>query len=291
MLRSEGQVEPHQSDDVQITSFKSQLTNGAWSLNAGRHHAIIPLSGDGDVHVQWGTVPFSGACLIWLPAGDATKLTFSAGTRGFVLAASEVGLAHSLPVGPIGTQMHTLLADPVIQPHLDPGDAKGLEETLVKIEDELGAGRNGAQEAVRHLLALFMISVWRLSAPTEHETQPLPGTIAMHFLRAVEVRLREHWTVARYARELGVSPDRLNTTVRRTTGRPPLALIHERIVREANALLGSSTLQIAEIADQLGYADPSYFSRFYKRVTGRSPNQYRQFVFRTRAGRSYAAWP
>ena len=123
------------------------------------------------------------------------------------------------------------------------------------------------------------------------ETRPLPRTIAQRFLHAVDLHFRDHWTIARYAGEVGVSPDRLNATVRRTTGRSPLSLIHGRLMHEAEALLDDSSLQISEIAEQLGFSDPAYFSRFYKRLSGHSPNIQRREVVRREGAPSFADWP
>ena len=62
-------------------------------------------------------------------------------------------------------------------------------------------------------------------------------------------------------------------------------------MHEAEALLEDSSLQIAEIANELGFSDPAYFSRFYKRLSGRSPNRQRREVVRTTGRGSFAAWP
>ena len=84
-------------------------------------------------------------------------------------------------------------------------------------------------ESVQHLLALMFIRIRRLSGPAQRVAQPLPRTIALYFLQSVELHLREHWSVAQYAAEIGVTPERLNATMRRTTGRPLMALIHTRL--------------------------------------------------------------
>ena len=124
------------------------------------------------------------------------------------------------------------------------------------------------------------------------EAQPLPRTIMHRFLHAVELHMREHCTIARYAQEVGITAECLNATVRRVTGRSPLAIVHARLTQEAISLLDSSNLPIADIAETLGFHDPAYFSRFFKRQTGRSPNKHRQnSALRSHSGHSFAAWP
>ncbi len=137
------------------------------------------------------------------------------------------------------------------------------------------------------------IANFGLSLALVRETAAASRTFVHKFLHAVEVHLRDHWTIARYAAEAGVTADRLNATVRRATGRSPLSIIHERLIAEADTLLDDSSLKIAEVAETLGFHDPAYFSRFYKRETGRSPNKQRLDATARSDGqaRSFAVWP
>ena len=277
--------------DTEVMPVASELTNGEWTFRDGRHRGFVLEAGRGGVKMSDGEVPFASPCLIWLPAGTTVKLALDAGSRGMSLAVTEVGLARAIPLGPVAAQMRGALVQPMLHARLETRQARRLAETLGAIAEE---GRNdwpGAQESIRHLLALFFIAAWRVSGPVLREAQPLPRTIVQRFLHAVELHLRDHWTIARYAVEAGVTPDRLNATVRRTTGRSPLALVHARIIHEADTLLDDSSLQIAEIAEELGFSDPAYFSRFYKRLTGHSPNRQRREISRRTDRASFAAWP
>lgn len=60
------------------------------------------------------------------------------------------------------------------------------------------------------------------------------------------------------------------------TGKTPHNLIAERILLEAKRLLTYSDLSIAEIADYLGYSEPTHFGRFFRRYLGLSPHTWRQ---------------
>lgn len=277
--------------EVEVTSVPNLLTRGETLFRDKRHRCYILLAGEGNVVLQRGEIAFVAPCLIWLPPGAATRIVLEAGCRGELLSVTEVGLAQSVPTGPISSQIRAILMDPLIKTRIDLKHIKKLSHTLENITDEIDGEDSGAQESIQHLLSLFFISVWRMSGPVQREAQPLPRTIALQFLQLVELHLCDHWTVARYAQEIGVTPDRLNSTLRRTTGRPPLTLIHARIIHEADALLDDSSLQISEIAEELGFTDPAYFSRFYKRICGHSPNYQRRNLHSTKNHLSYAAWP
>lgn len=279
--------------ETEVSPIRSELTDGEWTFRDARHRGFVLQAGRGRAKVADGEIPFVAPCLIWLPAGEGTRLRVDAGSRGMALAVTEVGLARAIPVGPNAGQIRAALMRPIIQARLDMRNARRLADTLESITEEGSSNWPGAQECVRHHLALFVIAAWRLSGPVLRETQPLPRTIVYRFLHAIELHLRDHWTIERYATEVGVTSDRLNATVRRITGRSPLALIHARLILEADALLDDSRLQISEIAQELGFHDPAYFSRFYKRHTGQPPNRQRREILR-RNGRpigSFAAWP
>ena len=54
-------------------------------------------------------------------------------------------------------------------------------------------------------------------------------------------------------------------------GCTPMALVHRRLAAEARRLLRYTNATAAQVAVDLGFEDPSYFSRFYVRMTGRRP--------------------
>jgi AraC family transcriptional regulator, transcriptional activator of pobA len=81
--------------------------------------------------------------------------------------------------------------------------------------------------------------------------------------------------VAEYAQELNVSQNHLNDTVKFVTGRSAGQLIRHQLTTHATMCLMHADKNISEIAFALGFEDPSYFARFYKSQTGKSPTEFR----------------
>jgi AraC family transcriptional activator of pobA len=98
----------------------------------------------------------------------------------------------------------------------------------------------------------------------------------MRFLLLVEQHFLAHWPIGRYASRLGLSPQRLNRLVRAERGCTALELVHERLTRVACRRLVYIVAPAASLALELGFDDPAYFSRFFKRRTGMSPQQWRR---------------
>jgi AraC-like DNA-binding protein len=75
---------------------------------------------------------------------------------------------------------------------------------------------------------------------------------------------------------MNLSAYQLNEITKSSIGKTASELINEHIILEAKRYLLATAEQVKEIADHLGYEDPSYFIRFFKKQTGFSPDAFRQ---------------
>lgn len=81
-----------------------------------------------------------------------------------------------------------------------------------------------------------------------------------------------------YAGELGISASRLNQISRQHLRRTVTQLAHDRLVLEARRDLGVTDRDVQAIGHRLGFDDPSYFTRFFRRETGLTPLEFRDAV-------------
>ena len=86
-------------------------------------------------------------------------------------------------------------------------------------------------------------------------------------------------TVSEFADAVAVHPDHLNYVVREATGSTALQMIHEYKLLEALTLLRQTDQTVSEIAFRLHFDNPTHFTRFVKRKTGRTPTQHRKAGF------------
>ena len=89
-------------------------------------------------------------------------------------------------------------------------------------------------------------------------------------------RWREPFRLEAVARHCGLSTSRFAHLFKETMGLSPQRFFEEQRLRHACELLGLSGLGIAEIAAEVGYDDPFYFSNRFSRHTGKSPSQWRR---------------
>jgi len=84
--------------------------------------------------------------------------------------------------------------------------------------------------------------------------------------------------VSEYAEQLSISPDYLNNVIKSGIGKTAKELIQQRIILEAKRFGLHTQLSTKEIAYQLGFEDPSHFSRFFKNVEGSSFADFRNVL-------------
>ncbi|WP_153676373.1 helix-turn-helix domain-containing protein, partial [Pseudomonas aeruginosa] len=68
----------------------------------------------------------------------------------------------------------------------------------------------------------------------------------------------------------------LNSVARRLSGQTALGIVHQRLLLEAKRDLVYTAMTVNEIADRLGFSEPAYFTRFFKRLSGVSPSAFRK---------------
>lgn len=284
-----------------IDRFSAPLSARHWNMQGAtateRSHAILLVAGTAQAKLRHGGLECRAPALVWLPVGEARSFEVRAGARGYLLSVAEdlVGRGEvasaeaDLPLRQIADTVHTVHPDP------QSANLALLERCFASIDDELHQNAVGAATVIAAQIRVILTLIHRLSdAVIESHAGHRPGSIAFQrFLQVLELHFREHWNVAAYANALGISERRLFSATMRATGKPPLALIHDRILREACLRLEQSPLAVAQIAYGLGFRDPAYFSRFFKRYVGLAPGAYR----RARQGEipprddSFAAWP
>ncbi|MDR1763503.1 MAG: helix-turn-helix domain-containing protein [Dysgonamonadaceae bacterium] len=95
------------------------------------------------------------------------------------------------------------------------------------------------------------------------------------FLQLAERHFKSERQVGFYAEKLCLTPEYLSQIIKTATGKSANEWIDDYVILEAKALLKSSKLSIQQIADELHFADQSVFGKYFKRMEGVSPKEYR----------------
>jgi AraC-like DNA-binding protein len=95
------------------------------------------------------------------------------------------------------------------------------------------------------------------------------------YFRKKEEREKGLPSVGYMASQLHLSPKYLSDLLKEETGKTALELIHLYVISEAKNMLVEGKRSISEIAYQLGFENPPYFSRLFKKEVGVSPKEYK----------------
>jgi AraC family transcriptional regulator, transcriptional activator of pobA len=150
------------------------------------------------------------------------------------------------------------------------------------IFDEFRNTDDYSQDIVLNLLHLFLLESRRIfdqqnvSAPKE-EPDSTPDATIIKFKQLIEENYMSEKSVTPYAEMLNINPSCLNQLSKRTTGITAGELIRNRVIDETKRLLYSSSKSAKEIAFKLGFEDPAYFSRFFRKYTGQTLKEFREY--------------
>lgn len=137
----------------------------------------------------------------------------------------------------------------------------------------------GAENTHTHETQIAMIRAIVLklaeSWPSNWDKPDRQSEITMQFKELLYANFTSNKNVRFYAEALAVSENYLNRCVKRVTGKPPKQHIHEQIINHSKILLKDRSKDIAQIAFDLNFSDPSYFGRLFKQLTQCTPSQYR----------------
>ncbi|SFX18712.1 4-hydroxyphenylacetate catabolism regulatory protein HpaA [Marinospirillum alkaliphilum] len=155
---------------------------------------------------------------------------------------------------------------------------KTVVQTLEAIRNEWSHVYPAKDLALQTLVRLLLIQISRLSAREAVSTSVNNDDLRAfrQFSSLIQEHYRDHWQLRDYTSSLGLSESRLHQICQRIANRSPKKIIHDHLVQEAKRLLTFSNLASSDICYQLGFSDPAYFSRFFKRHTGLTAQQFRQ---------------
>jgi len=266
---------------VHIEAIADRSARYDWEIDRHAHHGLAQVLTvfAGAVEVRLDDVVASPAapCAVLVPAGTVHAFRFAPGTVGRVLTFAE----GRLGVG--GAERAGLVTSLFEAPALvDLGRAEAATARLARafgeIDEEFRERAPGWTTAIEASVVAVLVWLARCRASTRRaETADRREVDLVGRFRAlVERRFAEHLAVRAYAGELGVTESRLDRAVRAVTGRSAFEVTQERLLLEARRKLVYIAAPVSKLAYELGFEDPAYFWRFFRRRTGMTPSEFRK---------------
>jgi len=245
-----------------------------FKIRPHRHPGIVQVfhlrTGSGEANIDGQSLSVQAPMLILISQMSVHDFLWSEDVSGTVLSVSTARLERSESAG--AAPADTALV------RLTPGNRQ-IERLMEMLLQEYRSTPDRERDrALQALIDLLAIAIARLR-PDRLGAQSRRHRGQAHLQQFLELVNRDYVTqrtVESYAGELGITAPYLNQLCRESTGRHALQIVHERIALEARRYLIYTALRISEIADRLGFADPAYFTRFFRRQSGLSPREFRR---------------
>jgi AraC family transcriptional regulator, transcriptional activator of pobA len=249
-----------------------------WEIRPHRHELLFQVfwieKGGVVASLDGRELALKGRGVVLVPPPVVHGFHFQPHTRGQVVTVLRQHLDKLLAEEPA---LAARLAQPRVQP-LDAGDAARVGAAMQALRQEFGNAQDWRSISVDGALIRLLVTLGRClpSPAVAGVAQSARGLQHVQRYRAlVEARFREQPAVAGLAGEIGITATQLNRVCRSALGCSAIAVLHARLMLEAQRELAYTTMTVKQIAHHLGFADAAYFTRFFQRHTGTPPTQWR----------------
>ncbi|MEO3385450.1 helix-turn-helix domain-containing protein [Mesorhizobium sp. CAU 1741] len=250
-----------------------------WHIAQHRHDSFFQIfllsAGGGEIAEQTGKRSLASPCAIFIPPGAVHGFSYAKDVDGLVVTALADRLQSLVAAD---RQIAAFCAQTRIVP-LSAGDADAAYATdcIHRLHGELAGFASGRMLLLEPLMTGAVVALARagtgasgdgLDDRDRHRLETLVTMIAANF--------RTHKPVQFYADAIGLSPTHLNRLARAETGFSVMGLVALQIMEAARRDLVFTPTPVQAIAYSLGFSDPAYFNRFFRRQAGISPGAFRE---------------
>lgn len=264
--------------------YESVAVRGAemdWTIPAHRHEGLHQFQflekGSMRGTIDGRAFEAEAPVMLMLAPGSVHGFTYTRDAVGHQVTVPSATLQQLLGGSSL---VESELGCSFVIPRLQPADQAECAAPFETLAREFRAQHPGRVHALLACATLLAVQFVRRRGE-QYDREKLQGvrdTLVQRYLALVEQHFREHQPLSFYADALGVTADHLSRTCRHVAKQSALALMHERLMLEARRLLAYTVMPVTGVAQQLGYEDAAYFSKFFSRSVGNTPSEYRTLV-------------
>lgn len=209
---------------------------------------------------------------ILLPQQILEIKTVSQSFQGICILMSERFITH---LGlPFDFNVHkSVLENPVIT--LTDRQLEAMLNYATMVKRLLQENHPNRHEIVKHLTCAFFYGIGYYFHQATDKALSNDEELMRRFLDEVQTSFRKERKLPYYADRLHLTAKYLSSVVKGYSGKTASEWIDDYVILEAKALLKSTNLTILQISEELSFPSQSFFGKYFKRMTGMSPKEYR----------------
>lgn len=229
------------------------------------------FSGRGTYRIEDKTWNFSAPTVSFVPSSVVHGFTVDESSDAIVVSISD-DLLRALEA-----QVDLDLTRPrLIGGAADDQAWQRLDVLIRMVADEYRTATAASPRLISGLIGVVLSQIAKLGGGPGLD-DAVPGRLlAVALRRAIDRHYREDWPVSRYVELLASTPHLVDKAARATFGQTVKDMLMERRLLEAKRLLMFTIRPVEDIGREIGFEDPAYFSRFFRRRTGESPAAWRR---------------
>lgn len=235
---------------------------------------MLALSGTYKLNIDFVNVEFSGPALLCV---------FPEQVHHIIDVKSPKGWMISFDTSLVNKEVFQLLENKIGNPFLlqqEPVFLQQLSILMDLIEKiQLENTNNYTQKSIHSLLnGLLSLIAGKLVSNLLIDKEPENRSIIIKeaFINLTKEHFKTWKQPAQYASALSISVSHLNDTVKSLTGSPVSVHIQEASIMEAKRLLYFTDKNVREIGYEVGYDEPVYFGKLFKKITTLTPLEFRK---------------
>lgn len=242
------------------------------------YHVVLFTKGGGYHTIDFERFDVKAGQIYFMSPGQVHSWSFKGEVDGYIINFAESILHGFLLNNQYAEQFaffRSIAAESVFNLPKDVfADAKLL---VVKVVEEAQREQAYAKDIVAALLVQLFATVQRSVAPTPASTVAQHNQVILHnFRKLVDTYYAEKRLPKEYAALLYITPNHLNALCKDLLGKPAGEVIRDRILLEVKRLLINADISMGEIAEKLDFSDSSHLTKFFKKYTNTTPDEFRK---------------
>ncbi|GES48940.1 AraC family transcriptional regulator [Rhizobium sp. NBRC 114257] len=227
--------------------------------------------GDGRYRIEDRTWNFSAPTISFVPSNIIHGFDVDDQSDAIVVSISDDTLKALVPQVDLSLDVPTFLT-------ARPGDPSWQKiDTLLQMVSAEYRERGGQSEKVMLGLIGVVLSLMNRLGGSAALPSALPTvTLALALRSAIDRHYKSDWPVGTYVDLLATTPHLLDKAAREVFGHSVKEMLLDRRLLEAKRLLMFTIRSVEDIGREVGFEDPAYFSRFFRKRVGEAPAAWRR---------------
>lgn len=260
--------------NIQVELIQKQFRDSTWILPEMR--ILILKRGSANVTLNMMAQHFEAGELVFLGANGMLQY----GKASDDLQAVGVSLSNELFSLAIGNRIPKAFDGRLRDFHmqLEPNDLDFLDRLHLLIYRNTHEEGHSPQVTLQLVSAFlwFIDHLWSRHETVYRQQQSREQRLFHDFIQLVNNNATSQHQVDYYAARLCLSPRYMSTLVKQASGKAAKEWIDNALITRAKILLRHSEKSILEISEELSFPNPSFFSKYFKRLVGTTPLKFRE---------------